>query len=69
MSDPFRRYPRGKLSVDDEGALAMGVTVKDDVVVIAFPKMVSWVGLPAEQAEELAETLKQRAAEARRNRQ
>lgn len=69
MSGPFRRYPRGKLNAQDEGELAMAITVKDDVVVIAFPKLVSWVGLPAEQAEELAETLKQRAQEARRNRQ
>ncbi len=69
MAKPFRSYPRGKLNEQDEGAIKIGVTVKDDVVVIAFPKLVSWIGMPAEQAEELAETIKRRALEARRNRQ
>jgi hypothetical protein len=69
MTTPFRKFPRGRLNATDEGEVAMGVTVKDDVVIIAFPYQVTWIGLPAEQAEELAETLKQRAQEARRNRQ
>jgi hypothetical protein len=69
MSQPFRRYPRGRLNADDEGEIQMAVTVQDDVVVIAFPKRLSWVGLPAELAEELAQTLLTRATEARKNRQ
>ena len=68
MASPFRKYPRGKLNTEDEGQIAVGVAVDGDVVVLAFPTPVAWVGMPAEQAEELAETIKQRAAEARRNR-
>jgi hypothetical protein len=69
MSRPFRQYPRGRLNTDDEGAVHLAVTVQQDVVIIAFPTPVVWVGLPAEQAETLAETITQCAAEARRNRQ
>lgn len=68
MSDLFRKFPRGRLNPDDEGEIAVGVAVDGDVVVLAFPKPVAWVGMPAEQAEKLADTIKQRAAEARRNR-
>jgi hypothetical protein len=68
VSKVFRQYPRGKLNDADEGAIELGVTVDHDVVVIVFPKRIAWVGMPAKQAEELAETLKQRAQEARRNR-
>ncbi len=67
MSQPFRRFPRGRLNAEDEGEIQVGVAVDGDVVVIAFPHPVSWVGMPVEQAEELAATLQARAAEARRN--
>ena len=69
MRTPFKSYPRGRLNTEDEGAIEIAVGVQQDVVIIAFPKLVSWVGLPAEQAEDLAETIQQRAKEARRNRQ
>lgn len=68
MSDDFKKFPRGKLNEHDEGLLHMGVTVKGDVVIIAFPKEIAWIGMPAEQAEELAGLLVKRAKEARRNR-
>ena len=63
------KFPRGKLNTDDEGQIQMGVTVDQDCVVIAFPSPVTWFAMPAELADQLAETLKTRAAEARRNRQ
>ena len=69
MASPFRKYPRGKLNVEDEGEIAVGVTVDGDVVVLAFPKPVAWVGMPAEQAEAFADMIRQRAQQARRNRQ
>lgn len=69
MSREFKSFPRGRLNIQDEGALEIAVGVQQDVVVLAFPKMVSWIGMPAEQAEELAETIKKRAQDARRNRQ
>lgn len=69
MGRDFKSFPRGRLNSEDEGEIQIAVGIQQDVVVLAFPKMVSWVGLPAEQAEELAEIIKQRAVEARRNRQ
>lgn len=69
MSREFRKFPRGRLNAQDEGEIQIAVGVQQDVVVLAFPKMVSWVGMPAEQAEELADTIRQRAQEAKRNRQ
>lgn len=69
MGKEFRRFPRGRLNKQDEGEIAVAVGVQQDVVVLAFPKPVAWIGMPAEQAEELAETIKARAADARKNRQ
>jgi hypothetical protein len=69
MGADFKSYPRGRLNAQDEGAIEVGVTVQQDVVVIAFPKPCAWVGMPAEQAEELAAMLLARAKDARRNRQ
>jgi hypothetical protein len=66
---PERQFLRGKLNQDDEGEISLGVTVDQDVVVIAFKSPVTWIGMPAEQAEELARVLVARAADAKRNRQ
>ena len=67
MND-FKKFPRGQLNDADEGVLHMAITVRDDVVVIAFPKKIAWIGMPAEQAEEFAELLMKRAKEAKKNR-
>ena len=65
----FRSYPRGRLNPMDEGAIEIAVGVQQDVVVLTFPEPCKWVGMPAEQAEELARTILARAVEAKRNRQ
>lgn len=65
----FKQFPRGRLNSQDEGAIQIAVGVQQDVVVLAFPKRVSWVGMPAEQAKELARTILARAQDAKRNRQ
>lgn len=39
------KYPRGKLSADDEGALAMRMGVKDKTIIIHFGESVTWIGL------------------------
>ena len=54
MASPFKQFPRGRLNAEDEGAIQVAVGVQDDVVVLAFPKLVSWVGMPAEQAASFA---------------
>ena len=69
MGNQFKSFPRGKLNEQNEGEVQLAVGVQQDVVVLAFPHPVTWVGLLAEQAEELAHTILQRAKEARRNRQ
>jgi hypothetical protein len=58
-------FPNGKLNSDDEGELAIRIASdpKKGVVMIDFGKPVKWVGLPKDQAFELAEILKKRAME------
>jgi hypothetical protein len=58
-------FPNGKLNSDDEGDLAIRIASdpKKGVVMIDFGKPVNWVGLPKDQAFELAEILKKRAME------
>jgi hypothetical protein len=56
-------FPRGKIHDSDEGGLQIGVTVKDKTVIIAFGTPVAWVGMPAEAALHLADTLRRRANE------
>lgn len=65
----FKSFPSGRLNPMDEGAIEIAVGVQQDVVVLTFPEPIAWVGMPAGQAEELAETIIKRAKEARRNRQ
>lgn len=62
---PTGRSPRGKLNADDKGELRIGVAADRGNVVIDFGTRVSWVGMPPEQAEQLAETLRTKAREAR----
>ncbi len=60
------RYPRGKLTKDDEGELAIAIGHKDSAVVIDFGKPVVWIGFPPDQADQLADKIKQCAALARK---
>ncbi len=69
MSDEKRHYPRGRLNESDEGETPMGVGVELDIVMLRFKTPILWVGMPAEQAEQLADLLREKAAIARRNRQ
>lgn len=59
------RYPFGRLNADDEGELAIGVAVDkaQGVIVLAFGKPISWMGLPSEKAREMAKLLSQKADE------
>jgi hypothetical protein len=58
------QYPRGKLNASDEGALTMGIAVKDKTVIVDFGKEVAWLGLDADTARQFARTLLRRADEA-----
>jgi hypothetical protein len=57
-------FPRGKLNADDEGAIRLGVTHSQGNVVIEFGTPVKWIGLPPEQAMDLARAIMQHAGEA-----
>lgn len=51
------KFPRGKLSDDDEGELAMGVAVQDKTILVNFGKPVAWLGLDHDTAVSLARLL------------
>lgn len=54
-------FPDGKITDDDEGEIRIGITRKDDTVVIDFGKPIAWIGFTKEQAKEIGETLIRRA--------
>lgn len=58
-------FPGGKLDSTDQGELAFAVTAIPDKgkIQIVFGKKVSWIGFNKEQALDLAELLKTKAAE------
>jgi hypothetical protein len=60
MTDQF---PRGKLNADDEGALNIGITVRDRTMIIDFGKPCDWIGLDKQTALALADTIRKRAEE------
>lgn len=53
-------FPRGKFNKDDQGELAIAVYVKDKTIIIEFGKEISWIGMGADMADRLAETIKQK---------
>lgn len=62
---PTGDFPRGTLpGVKDEGALNLGVVVRNGTVIVAFGTPTSWIGLPPQQARELGQSLIVRAEEA-----
>lgn len=56
-------FPQGKLNSSDEGELRMAVSAANGVVRIDFGKPTAWIGLPANQAKELAAVLMRYAGE------
>ena len=55
------RYPKGHLHPSDEGELRLAVVTKGDKVILSFGKPVAWIGFDPEQAEGLADLLRQHA--------
>jgi hypothetical protein len=60
-----KRFPQGKLTANDEGEIAFGVTTYKGKVVLNFGMPVASVGMDAQQAMALASTLKRKAKEIR----
>jgi hypothetical protein len=57
MRQALGEFPDGKLSPDDEGAIAMAVAHVSGRVKLSFGKPVAWLGLRPEEAVELAQLL------------
>lgn len=64
---PTGKYPGGKYTQEDEGAIGVGIAAdpRNRKVVIQFGKPVAWLGLDPEHAETLAQSLLEKAREAR----
>lgn len=58
-----RRFPRGRLSQDDDGELEIAIGVANNAVVINFGRPVRWIGLGAFEAKTLAGLLLKHAAD------
>jgi len=54
-------FPRGKIDEKDEGEIKIGVTHTDNEVIINFGTQVVWFGMTAQQATELADTIRRHA--------
>lgn len=54
---PTGDFPRGRLNADDEGGLRIAIGGENGNVVMAFGKDVAWIGLPPQQAVDLAQQL------------
>ena len=63
---PTGRFPQGKLSSHDEGELCFAVAVYEGKVVVNFGTPITSLGLDIEDARNLADLLRYKAAEAER---
>lgn len=61
-------FPNGKINEHDEGELAIGLTADTEkgVLIIAFGKPITWIGMTADEADGLAEQLQEKALELRK---
>lgn len=55
------KFPNGMIDEKDKGQIKMGVTVKDDKIIVAFGTPIEWVGFTRQEAEDFANTILQRA--------
>ena len=60
------RFPEGKLNPAYEGEIQFEVGNIRDKVFVDFGKEVAWIGMDADQAEELAKIIRKKAKKARR---
>lgn len=58
-------FPQGRINRHDEGELRMAVSNDGALVRLDFGKPVEWLGLPPNEAKELAALLMQHAARCR----
>lgn len=60
-----RNYPEGRIAAEDDGELAFAIAADRErkLVILDFGKKVDWVGMPPEQAIQLAQLLINKARE------
>lgn len=58
---PTGRFPGGKLTSNDEGEIAFGVSTLKGKVVVAFGKPIASLGMSAKEARLLANSLRKNA--------
>lgn len=56
------KFPLGKLTPEDEGEIAIGFARHDGKVIVDFGKPTAWIGFTPEQADEIADKLREFAA-------
>ena len=61
-------FPEGKLVPSDEGEIQIAVTNQAGKVLLAFGKEIAWIGFTPQQADEIADSLRQHAENARATR-
>ena len=54
---PVGGFPRGKLSPDDKGELAIAIGVQGDCVAIWFGTEVAWIAMPPDEAITFAQSI------------
>jgi hypothetical protein len=52
-----QKYPDGKISETDDGALNFRIFIKKERLIISFDKNISWIGLTKNQAIELSKRI------------
>lgn len=62
---PTGKFPAGKIHPTDAGEIAFSVSVKSGKIIVAFGAPVAWIGLSTDQADALADLLRQRATQIR----
>jgi hypothetical protein len=50
---PTGRFPSGKRWEHDEGELYLGMTIRDNTLILNFGKQIAWIGLDIETAKQL----------------
>jgi len=61
MKNLLGEYPDGKLNKDDEGAIAMAISIDSHRIRLEFPKPVKWIACTADEAAEIAITIMKHA--------
>jgi hypothetical protein len=50
---PTGEFPQGRLNSEDEGELAVGLAIVQNRIVMHFGKPIVWVGMSADDADNL----------------